>query len=239
MLLAVGLFKNLRGSDNIGSEKFQPGGNPLHKFSENRRFCGRSRPRHGSYRPTSCRIKDRILTGPLASALAVAILVAYGANGTENVELSNNPAKGGADSAAAEDRMAGIKARVRKTYPGVRQLSVAEFAESGADKLLVDVRAQSEYSVSRIPGAVHIDDSDALLAYAKAHPEKELVLYCSVGMRSSKAAAALQKQGIKRVANLEGSIFQWANDRRPLVDANGATEEVHPYNAFWGWRYLD
>lgn len=135
--------------------------------------------------------------------------------------------------------MAGIKARVRKTYPRVRQLAIEDYARDTSNRLLVDVRARSEFDVSHIPGALHIEDPAELLAFAKAHPEQDLVLYCSVGMRSSEAADALQQKGITRVVNLEGSIFQWANDERPLVDAQGATDKVHPYNAFWGWRYLD
>jgi len=231
----AGLFVNPTGSDNMGSKKFQQGGIPLNKFIKKRRFgagLGPRRRRRGS-------ITRQMMPALLVGTFMLAVILSYGANAAENVELSSKTIREGADPAGTVDRMAGIKARVRKTYPGVPQLSVEEFAKSGADKLLVDVRAQSEYSVSHIPGAVHIDDPAALLAYAKANPGKELVLYCSVGMRSSKAAAALQKQGISRVTNLEGSIFQWANDHRPLVDAKGATEEVHPYNAFWGWRYLD
>lgn len=37
------------------------------------------------------------------------------------------------------------------------------------------------------------------------------------------------------VYNLEGSLFKWANENRPIVDRNGAiTEKVHPYNSVWG-----
>lgn len=34
--------------------------------------------------------------------------------------------------------------------------------------------------------------------------------------------------------NLEGSIFAWANEGRPLVDDKGLATKVHPYDAKWG-----
>ena len=34
--------------------------------------------------------------------------------------------------------------------------------------------------------------------------------------------------------NLEGGIFDWHNDGRPLTDANGKTPYVHPYDDKWG-----
>lgn len=169
--------------------------------------------------------------------LLTAVFVTGGVGAANNVDIATKTTS--SSTKVEVDRMAGIKARVRKTYPTVAQLSIQEYAHSSDNRLLVDVRARPEFEVSRIPGAVHIDDPDELLAYAKANPDKELVLYCSVGMRSSKAAAGLQAQGISQVMNLEGSIFQWSNDRRPLEDGAGPTQKVHPYNAFWGWRYLE
>ena len=44
--------------------------------------------------------------------------------------------------------------------------------------------------------------------------------------------------GFTRVYNLEGSIFKWANEHRPLVDRSGPASVVHPYNRIWG-RLLD
>ena len=39
--------------------------------------------------------------------------------------------------------------------------------------------------------------------------------------------------------NLEGSLFQWANENRELITCSGhKTKFVHPYNAVWG-KLLD
>jgi hypothetical protein len=33
---------------------------------------------------------------------------------------------------------------------------------------------------------------------------------------------------------VEGSIFEWANERRPLVCDGKHVTRVHPYDALWG-----
>jgi rhodanese-related sulfurtransferase len=47
-------------------------------------------------------------------------------------------------------------------------------------------------------------------------------------------ASRLRAAGFTDVRNLEGSIFQWANERRPLVREEEPVSQVHPYNALWG-----
>ena len=41
------------------------------------------------------------------------------------------------------------------------------------------------------------------------------------------------------VYNLEGSLFKWANEKRPMVDQQGKKTIVcHPYSSIWG-KFLD
>ncbi|MFK7913898.1 MAG: hypothetical protein AB8B93_08295, partial [Pseudomonadales bacterium] len=47
-----------------------------------------------------------------------------------------------------------------------------------------------------------------------------------------------QQPQVGTIMNLSGSIFEWFNSGRPLTNSSGETDEVHPYNAWWGWRYL-
>jgi rhodanese-related sulfurtransferase len=100
--------------------------------------------------------------------------------------------------------------------------------------LLLDVRTAAEFGVSRLPGARHVVPEQALdfaereLAHLdRAHP---IFVYCSVGVRSAGAARDLQLAGFTQVKNVRGSIFQWANEGRPLEGG----QLVHPYNARWG-----
>lgn len=129
---------------------------------------------------------------------------------------------------------------IRDKFPGVKQLATADLAAWLADSkraqpVLLDVRAPEEWQVSHLAGAKNTPPGtkpeEALAGVAKDAP---VVVYCSVGYRSSQLAEKLQKAGWTNVVNLEGSIFQWANEGRPVVDDKGPAKKVHPYDAKWG-----
>lgn len=61
-----------------------------------------------------------------------------------------------------------------------------------------------------------------------------IVVYCSVGYRSARVAAKLGEAGFSQVYNLEGSLFQWANEGRPLFQQGNPVRMVHPYSDRWG-----
>lgn len=100
--------------------------------------------------------------------------------------------------------------------------------------LLIDVRADAEFRVSRLPGAVHAPTLGAVVGLAATRPPgTTMVLYCSVGVRSTRLADALATRGLDDVVNLRGSIFDWANRGLPLVGARGPVDRVHPFDARW------
>jgi rhodanese-related sulfurtransferase len=110
------------------------------------------------------------------------------------------------------------------------------------DLVLIDVREESEYAVSHLSGAIRVDPgiwrSTFLSRYREALKGKTVVFYCSVGVRSSALADNVKEDllaaGVREVVNLEGGIFAWHNQSRPLVDKRGQTSFVHPYDAYWG-----
>ena len=133
------------------------------------------------------------------------------------------------------------KTLVRSKFPSVPQLAGADFALWMADTnrlrpLLLDVRPAAEFSVSHISGATRVDPDTSLetLQPLLKSTQRPIVLYCSVGWRSSQLGQRLIKSGRTQVMNLEGSLFQWANEDRALENAKGPTDQVHPYNATFG-----
>lgn len=67
--------------------------------------------------------------------------------------------------------------------------------------------------------------------------------YCSVGYRSSECAQALQTASTAGISgaplpadvhNLDGSLFAWANEGRPVVRDDVPVRDVHPYNSVFG-----
>ena len=137
---------------------------------------------------------------------------------------------------------------IRNTFPDVKQLQTAELQSwltnsKGKPAILIDARRKEEFHVSHISGAINIpyNNKDPLKYLMNIKPDNPIVVYCSVGYRSSILARKLQTLGFKDVHNLEGSIFKWANEGRPLVQGNTIVHKVHPYNAHWGrlleWKY--
>lgn len=134
-----------------------------------------------------------------------------------------------------------VEKLIDEDFPDVEQMPAAALAEWGTvnpdgSLLIIDCRNPTEYAVSHLPGSVNL----RTVAEVRTHLEGDaprpdlIVTYCSVGWRSSKLARAMKKSGVENVVNLRGAIFRWANDDRPLEDANGeATEQVHPYHTFW------
>jgi rhodanese-related sulfurtransferase len=134
-----------------------------------------------------------------------------------------------------------VFAWIQRDWPEVPQMSTQELAQSIAAgngtprPLLIDVRARPEYEVSHLPGAVWAETPSEIAAAVRTAPDQQtVVLYCSVGVRSSKAAAELLRSGRANVFNLQGSIFRWANEGRQLVANDHAVHVVHPYNEQWG-----
>lgn len=142
--------------------------------------------------------------------------------------------------AAQQPEFDAMKRLVRTRFPGVPQLSTAELQTWLDDRArpqprLLDVRTEAEYRMSHLPHAVRVDPSARPSeVLAAVPPGSPLVVYCSVGYRSSALAEKLMKAGAKNVRNLEGSIFQWANEHRPLEAEGQAAAKVHPYNATFG-----
>lgn len=131
-----------------------------------------------------------------------------------------------------------VDAKIEREFPDVRLLEVSELAPrllnggTGAP-LLIDVRDDDEFAVSRLGGARNIKSAGDIAAQI---PEKdvEIIVYCSVGYRSARVAQELIDLGYTQVKNLRHSIFAWANQGLPLTDDDGVTNKVHPYNRIWG-----
>ncbi len=129
---------------------------------------------------------------------------------------------------------------IRDKYPDVNQLRTDELdswltGSKNGSIILIDAREKEEFHVSHITGARNIPyDKDPLKHLTDIKPDSPIVVYCSVGYRSSILARKLQVMGLTEVYNLEGSIFKWANEGRPLVQGKVTVHKVHPYNAHWG-----
>lgn len=100
-----------------------------------------------------------------------------------------------------------------------------------------DVRAEEEFAVGHLSGAVRVDPALPGGRFAAAHGAacagRVVLFVCSVGLRSGRmaerAAPALAPFRPLAVANLSGGLFRWdVEGRRPALPG------LHPFNAGWG-----
>lgn len=180
-------------------------------------------------RPPFCKCRVRAITPTMMKHIFIAAtLLTAGCSG----------------GAQMVDPIAALHADIVADYPTLshipREVVQKRLSQSPQSLVILDTRPRAEYDVSHITGAVQIDpDADAArLITALDVRGKDVVLYCSVGRRSSivgdRTKAALLAAGATSVQNMEGGLFAWHNDGRPVVNAQGATKAIHPYDSFWG-----
>ena len=104
--------------------------------------------------------------------------------------------------------------------------------------LILDTREKEEFEVSKLKNAIWVgyDDFD-VSQIDSLNRNQEIVVYCSVGYRSSKVGVQLKEAGFMNVKNLYGGIFKWANEGRPLYNDSKRTNKIHAFNKKWG-RFL-
>lgn len=132
-----------------------------------------------------------------------------------------------------------IKRLTTRKFPTVRWITTQELAWWLEDPLqpqpiVLDARSEVEYKLSHLQEAERIDPKTPELAAFVELQDTPIVVYCSVGYRSARIAERLGQAGFSYVYNLEGSLFQWANEGRPVFQDDHPTTFVHPYDAFWG-----
>lgn len=89
----------------------------------------------------------------------------------------------------------------------------------GGEALLVDVRERDEWEEGHVPGAVHAPLSE----FGERAPElleerdREVILYCLSGGRSSRATLALSQMGHPKVSSMDGGIKAWGEKGGEIV----------------------
>ena len=86
----------------------------------------------------------------------------------------------------------------------------------GDDFILLDTRtAQELKNTGIIPGARHIHIDDLRDRMEELDPEKEIILYCAVGLRSYVGHRLLAMKGFKKLGTLTGGIASWTYVKEP------------------------
>ena len=142
-----------------------------------------------------------------------------------------------------------LERNVALDHPKVLSMTAEQFEARLAEReqvVVFDVREKAEFDTSRLPGAIRVEPHLSAAAFMKLHGDavagKTVLLYCSVGVRSSRLAeridGAVRGAGGRGAYNLRGGVFSWHNTGRKLENVTGGTDLVHGYNRPWS-RYID
>lgn len=129
------------------------------------------------------------------------------------------------------------KALKRWNKESVPYIKVEEL-KNNTSAVLLDTRKREEFEVSHFEDAIWVGHNDFQIDQVTekiVNKDQEIVVYCSIGVRSENIGEKLMKAGYTNVRNLYGGIFQWKNDGLPVFDQNGIeTQKVHAFNKQWG-----
>ncbi len=121
---------------------------------------------------------------------------------------------------------------IERDFPGVEIITAEELlrVRDSGEVVLVDAREEEEREVSWIPGAI---SAAAFEREPDSYADNTVVVYCTIGYRSSEYAKRMASLG-HRVVNLRGSLLAWVHAGGPVVGPGGEpTTELHVYGRPW------
>ena len=100
-----------------------------------------------------------------------------------------------------------------------KYVNAEEFNKMSNDKdtIVVDMRNHYEYEVGHFENAIEIpsdtfrEQLPMAVDILKENKEKNIIMYCTGGIRCEKASAYMMHNGFKNVFHLEGGIINYAN----------------------------
>ncbi|MFH0753858.1 MAG: FAD-dependent oxidoreductase [Candidatus Omnitrophota bacterium] len=177
---------------------------------------------HASYYPGATPISMKLLFDPSSGRIlgaqavgrrgvdkrmdvvAVAMRAGLSARDLQDLELSYAPPYG-----SAKDPINYLGFVAANLMDGLCPVChVADVLKPRADQLVVDVRDAQEVALGKIPGAVHIPLDELRQRWTELSKDKELLVYCKVGLRGYLACRILLQHGFK-CRNLSGGYLTY------------------------------
>ena len=117
-------------------------------------------------------------------------------------------------------------------WHGVKNLEPDQVSMLRQENLLVlDVREPEEFAVSHLANASLAKDIDL----TQLDPEQPILLYCTVGLRSTELGTTLTQQGFHNIYNLSGGLIRWKNQGKAVYNEfEQPTDSVHVYSGLFG-----
>lgn len=119
------------------------------------------------------------------------------------------------DGISAFDKRDDLVASNVRVTPG----GLSDLMKSKSPPMIVDVRNDAEWNTASIDGTVHMPLISLLDKVDTLPRDRELVILCATGNRSSTAASLLSQRGLTRVTDLAGGIEAWQKQNLPVKQA--------------------
>ncbi len=106
------------------------------------------------------------------------------------------------------------------------------------DTVIIDMRNHYEYEVGHFENAIEVpsdtfrEQLPMAVDMMKADKEKNIIMYCTGGIRCEKASAYMKHQGFKNVFHLEGGIINYVNQAKE----QGLSNKFHGKNFVFDQR---
>ena len=131
-------------------------------------------------------------------------------------------------------------AKVLKKYNNnkIPYISASDIDPVNTDAIFLDAREKKEYNTSHIQNAKNLGYTHFDLKKVETEiPDKtsQIIVYCTIGVRSEAIATKLKQAGYTNVYNLFGGIIEWKNTaHRVYNNQNKTTDTIHTYSKEWG-----
>ncbi|RDY26348.1 rhodanese-like domain-containing protein [Romboutsia weinsteinii] len=97
------------------------------------------------------------------------------------------------------------------TYNNVTGGAFEKLASENKNAVVVDVRDAKDYDKSHIENSINIpiDDFEAKFNELDEYKDKDILIYCSIGRRSAKAAGILTENGYEKATNSVDGVKEY------------------------------
>ncbi|QQG48392.1 MAG: molybdopterin-synthase adenylyltransferase MoeB [archaeon] len=113
------------------------------------------------------------------------------------------------------EEFCGTKAKAAPVEFNISPKELKAVLDGGRQLVLVDVREPFEYDICHIEGSTLVPLGQLVKRKGELDSNKETVVYCHVGVRSTQAVGFLRREGFKNVRNLSGGIDAWSTQVDP------------------------
>lgn len=107
--------------------------------------------------------------------------------------------------------------RVTRSYDEIGTSAAVRLMNDN-DALVLDVRESKDTKAGMLSGATNIPlkDLSNRVSELERHKDKQVLVYCDVGMRGGQACQQLTAAGFANVSLLRGGANAWVSDNLPL-----------------------